>query len=130
MLFRDENAARGILKNISYYRLKGYWWDMQKDISNHIFIQNVCFEDVNRTMVKTPTRVVNPRLPWLQINLSEYQKKRPFYIISTMLYLCNAVNSNNLFKKKLFNLFEKYPHIPLYKLGFNNRWQQENIWRP
>ena len=46
MLFRDENAARGILKNISYYRLKGYWWDMQKDISNHTFIQNVCFEDV------------------------------------------------------------------------------------
>jgi abortive infection bacteriophage resistance protein len=34
MLFRDETMAAHYLKNISYYRLKGYWWDMQADKLN------------------------------------------------------------------------------------------------
>ena len=29
MLFRDEGNAPHFLENISYYRLKGYWWDTQ-----------------------------------------------------------------------------------------------------
>lgn len=28
MLFQDESAAKNLLKSISYYRLKGYWWDI------------------------------------------------------------------------------------------------------
>lgn len=46
MLFRDEIQASHFLENISYYRLKGYWWDMQQDRINHIFNQNTYFEDV------------------------------------------------------------------------------------
>lgn len=288
MLFQDESAAKNLLKSISYYRLKGYWWDMQRDSHLHIFNSGTYFEDVveryefdrelrvvlfyaieiieialrtkliyhlsqsygslwyldstlftdfllfeqqrnelqdefarsgeifvkdfkrkhpttnvnpkiwespehpdawlilevatfgslskmyknlkhqlpqksaiakefglnlhnelsswlesisylrnivahhsrvwSRTMVKTPMRISNPCLQWLQINLTKYQEKRPFFVISTMLYLCNAVNPENLFKRKLLDLFAKYPNIPLHKLGFNNQWQQENIW--
>lgn len=46
MLFRDESQAALYLKNISYYRLKGYWWDMQTDRANHKFATNSYFEDV------------------------------------------------------------------------------------
>ena len=35
MLFYDETKAKEILKSISYYRLKGYWWDMQSDALTH-----------------------------------------------------------------------------------------------
>ena len=59
----------------------------------------------------------------------KFQEKRPFHVISTMSYLCNAVNPDNIFKQKLFDLFAKYPQMPIYKLGFNNQWQQENIWK-
>ena len=83
----------------------------------------------SRTMVKTPMKVVNPNYPWLQIDLSKFQEKRPFHVISTMLYLCNAVNPDNIFKQKLFDLFAQYPQMPLHKLGFNNQWKQENIWK-
>jgi hypothetical protein len=31
MAFRNETEAVHFLSNISYYRLKGYWWEMQKD---------------------------------------------------------------------------------------------------
>ena len=34
------------LSNVSYYRLKGYWWEMQDDKVNHHFAPNSFFEDV------------------------------------------------------------------------------------
>jgi abortive infection bacteriophage resistance protein len=46
MIFRDETQAYERLKNISYYRLKGYWWDMQSDTTRHLFYPDVCFEDI------------------------------------------------------------------------------------
>lgn len=46
MLFRDESNAPHFLENISYYRLKGYWWDTQNDFTNHTFNANTYFEDI------------------------------------------------------------------------------------
>ena len=46
MIFTNEVDAVHFLENISYYRLKGYWWDMQKDYSNHYFKESSYFEDV------------------------------------------------------------------------------------
>jgi abortive infection bacteriophage resistance protein len=46
MLFRDTEKAHSLLKNINYYRLKGYWWDMQSDTVLHSFQPKVYFEDV------------------------------------------------------------------------------------
>lgn len=46
MLFRNVNIAPHYLANISYYRLKGYWWEMQDDKVNHHFAPHSYFEDV------------------------------------------------------------------------------------
>jgi len=46
MIFKNEILAYNQLKNISYYRLKGYWWDAQKDILSHTFNPNTYFEDI------------------------------------------------------------------------------------
>jgi abortive infection bacteriophage resistance protein len=46
MLMKDEQKAAFYLGHISYFRLKGYWWDMQTDRINHIFAPNSYFEDV------------------------------------------------------------------------------------
>lgn len=46
ILFRDIENAPHFLKNISYYRLKGYWWEMQSDKVVHKFNPNSYFEDV------------------------------------------------------------------------------------
>jgi abortive infection bacteriophage resistance protein len=46
MSFKDEPAAYHQLQCISYYRLKGYWWDLQLDSKQHQFLPNVYFEDV------------------------------------------------------------------------------------
>jgi len=46
MLFEDEVEATKCLANVSYYRLKGYWWEMQDDKVNHHFINGSYFENV------------------------------------------------------------------------------------
>ncbi len=43
--FRNLNDAPHFLANISYYRLKGYWWEMQDDTSLHHFRGGSFFED-------------------------------------------------------------------------------------
>jgi len=279
MQFRDEPEASSILKNISYYRLKGYWWDMQSDRVKHIFNPDSYFEDVidrynfdrhlrlilfdaierieialrtkmiyhislthgglwyldktlfddevkhtqhlidlksefdrsqeifikdqknrypdkdadawkilevasfgtlskiyknlhhqlpekaliakemglnlntelsswleaiayvrniivhhsrlwSRNMVKRPTENLNnPIFPWFTRSLTPVQTKKPFLIISCMLYLCNAVTPSNQIKDSLLKLFHDNSGIPIYKLGFFNNWDKEPVWK-
>lgn len=37
MRIDDELEAYHLLSHVSYYRLKGYWWDMQSDKEIHLF---------------------------------------------------------------------------------------------
>ena len=288
MLFRNETQASIFLKNVSYYRLKGYWWDMQKDYSSHLFNPDTYFEDIvdrynfdrnlrlilfdaierieialrtkmiyhlslsysglwylnktlfentkiklpdntvktihenilselqkdfnrsqeifikdhrsrypnkdadawkilevasmgtlsklyknlkhqlpeksaiakemglsmhselsswleaityirniiahhsrlwSRNMVKKPiTQLNNPINQWFTKPLTPAQEKKPFLIISSMVYLCNMVTPTNHIKTKVFELFDLYPDIQIYKLGFLNNWDNEPLW--
>lgn len=46
MSFRQVADAPHFLSNISYYRLKGYWWEMQDNREDHHFANGSFFEDV------------------------------------------------------------------------------------
>lgn len=46
LIIADVPAAESLLKNISYYRLAGYWWPMQADKTLHTFKPNSTFENV------------------------------------------------------------------------------------
>ena len=279
MLFKEEANAQDLLKNISYYRLKGYWWDMQDDYSLHTFKPDTYFEDViarynfdsqlrtilfdaletieialrtkmiyhlslkygglwylnesifidndkykkhvedlkkefvrsqelfikdqkirhpnndadswkileiasfgtlsklyknlqyqleektiiakefglnrhselyswlepityirniiahhsrlwSRNMVKKPTdHLNNPKGLWFANPLTSVQTKKPFLIISCMVYLCNQITPNHQIKTKILKLIEDNPKIPIYKLGFLNNWENEPIWK-
>ncbi len=279
MLFRDELKATEILKNVSYYRLKGYWWDMQDNFEQHAFKDNTYFETVierynfdrelrlilfdaidrveialrtkmiyhlsiafgpfwyknedifddksnfennleglerefgysqeafikdhkrkrpnddpeawkilevaslgtlskfyknlthnipeksiianemglnfhnelsswleaitylrniiahhsriwSRNMVKRPTDILNnPKTYWFDRPLTNVQRKKPFLIISTLVYLCNYLSPENGIKEKILNHFASYPHVPIYKLGFLNNWNQQALWQ-
>ena len=84
----------------------------------------------SRNMVKTPiVNLNNPSGPWFSNSLSPVQTKKPFLIISCMLYMCNAIAPQNQIKAKLLDLFENNKNIPIYKLGFLNNWDKEPIWK-
>lgn len=46
LLINQEDDAMHFLSHISYYRLAGYWWPMQRDKENHLFKPNSKFADV------------------------------------------------------------------------------------
>lgn len=46
-----------------------------------------------------------------------------------MLYLCNAINAGDTYKRKTISLIEKNPDIPIYKIGFPDHWNRESIWQ-
>lgn len=84
----------------------------------------------SRTMVKKPTQSLkNPLSQWLVNPLLPVQSKKPFLIISCMLYLCNEVTPGHQIKNKILDLFENNLNIPIYKLGFLNNWDKEPLWR-
>ena len=84
----------------------------------------------SRNMVKTPIHhLKNPVGQWFANPLTQVQTKKPFLIISTMLYLCNQVTPNHQIKSKILYLFQTNPTIPIYKLGFLNNWQNEPLWK-
>lgn len=61
--------------------------------------------------------------------LTQVQTKKPFLIISGMVYLCNQVTPNHQIKNKIIELFNSNPTIRIYKLGFLNNWKNELLWK-
>jgi abortive infection bacteriophage resistance protein len=84
----------------------------------------------SRNMVKKPTDSINnPINDWFSFALTSVQKKKPFLIISTMVYLCNQVTPNHQIKAKILDLINNNPNIPIYKMGFLNNWRQHDLWK-
>ena len=84
----------------------------------------------SRNMVKKP--IINLRNPlgiWFDNPLVEAQTKKPFLIISCMIYLCNHIMPNHKIKREILDLFDKNPSIQIYKMGFLNNWKNEPIWQ-
>jgi abortive infection bacteriophage resistance protein len=84
----------------------------------------------SRNMVKRPKDdIATPMFDWLDQPLTEVQKKKPFLIISTLVYLTNKVTPGHHIKDKLLELFNNHPDVPIYKLGFLNNWNNQAIWK-
>ena len=84
----------------------------------------------SRNMVKIPVeKINNPKSDWLNSALLPVQGKKPFLIITTMIYVCNEVTPNHQIKKKILDLIATSPNLPIYKLGFFNNWQKHPIWK-
>ena len=84
----------------------------------------------SRSMVKRPIeRIVNPNGNWLSNTLLPVQSKKPFLIISCMVYLCNKITPNHQIKSKFIQLINDYPITPIYKLGFLNNCQNHPLWK-
>lgn len=84
----------------------------------------------SRNMVKRPiVNINNPQNDWLTNPLTPVQIKKPFLIISSMIYLCNKVTPNHQVKSKLLDLIKDNPNVPIYKLGFLNNWEKQPLWK-
>jgi len=84
----------------------------------------------SRNMVKRPVEILNnPVGKWFVNPLMPVQAKKPFLIISCMVYLCNEITPNNQIKNKIHELLKSNTSMPIYKLGFLNNWHKEPLWQ-
>ncbi|NQX81808.1 MAG: Abi family protein [Flavobacteriaceae bacterium] len=84
----------------------------------------------SRNMVKKPVDSINNTIGiWFESNLQPVQKKKPFLIISTMIYMCNEVTPNHKIKDKIRELIDNNTDIPIYKLGFLGDWKSQPLWK-
>ena len=79
-------------------------------------------------MVKRPMEIKKPKGTWLSRPLPETGQKKPYFIITAMLYLCNAIHTGETYKQKILALIKKNPEIPIFRLGFLDHWKDEPIW--
>lgn len=83
----------------------------------------------SRSMAKRPIdSIENPMCDWLNLPITEVQKKKPFLIISTLVYISNTVTPGYHIKDKIIELIKNSPNVPIYKLGFLNSWEQNPLW--
>lgn len=110
--------------------------NLQKELSSWlesiVYVRNIIAHHSrlwSRTMVKTPIeKIKNPPGKWLSEPLHEVQRKKPFLIISTMIYLCNKVTPGHHIILKIKKLLEDDTSIPIHKLGFLNDWNNQPLW--
>lgn len=82
-----------------------------------------------RTMVKKPMLPSNLKGLWHSTPINEFTRRKPYVIIASLLYMCNALGEGELFKHKLLSFLKSYPSIYTAKLGFPYDWENEPIWR-
>ncbi|MDE6379541.1 MAG: Abi family protein, partial [Muribaculaceae bacterium] len=58
------------------------------------------------------------RHTWLNSELTEIQKKKPYAVMCAIAYLCKAVNPKHGFVNAVKYLCSKYSDIQLRKYGF------------
>ena len=83
----------------------------------------------NRSLAKQITNPKGHRDKWLLNPLTDIQKKKPYGVVTAMLYLCNVVYPEKQIKEKLLSLIDNSTTIPIYKYGFTGDWRKEPIWK-
>lgn len=82
-----------------------------------------------RIFSKKPVNVRKHRDKWFVQSMTDSQRKRAFGVISCLLYLCNAIVPDNTIKEEIKTLFDKYPNVPVYMLGFTRNWKDSPLWK-
>jgi abortive infection bacteriophage resistance protein len=95
-----------------------------------VSVRNICAHHErlwNRQLRIQPLFPRHTRLTWL--NNRTAGNNRIFYAVSIIIYLLNVVNPNHTFKRKLNDLFAKYPTVDIRAMGFPADWQSEPLWK-
>lgn len=107
-----------------------------KDFSNWIEVISLMRNIVahhsrlwNRSLGKKIIDAKGRRNAWLNGELTEIQKKKPYAVICAIAYLCMAINPQHKFTKAVKHLCSEYSDIPLVNYGFPVRWEKEPLWR-
>ncbi|MDR2496089.1 MAG: Abi family protein [Tannerellaceae bacterium] len=99
-------------------------------LHSFVYIRNVCAHHArfwNRWLQIQPLFPRHTDYVWLTDR--EIKNNRTYYALSMILYFLNIVNPNHSFKKRLEELFAKYPNVDRTAMGFPADWHIEPLWK-
>lgn len=105
-----------------------------------VYVRNICAHHSrlwNKQLKIQPTRPRRTEKNWIEnfsiidtrSNSQSLITDRTYFVICMIQYLLQTVNPNNTFKEKLEELFQKYPTIDRFALGYTENWQEEDLWK-
>ena len=95
------------------------------------YIRNICAHHArlwNKTLSISPKIPLTPVNQFISSDDGIWKNNKPAFGLSMILYLLNIINPNHKFKEKLFSLFNKYPDIDTFAMGFPNNWKTQQLW--
>ena len=111
MEFSNEEKAKQCLAHISYSAKELSSWLEAISVLRNIIAHHSRLW--NRGLAKQITNPKGHRDKWLLNPLTDNQKKKPYGVVTAMLYLCNAVYPENQIKEKLLSLIDNCTTIPI-----------------
>ncbi len=106
-------------------RMNATPWHLQSWMHSISYLRNLCAHHC---------RIWN-RTFQIRVNLTKRQKQSVVYptkmaaLCTVMADLLTTLGRKEAFKNQLIELFEKYPGVPILKMGFTDNWKMGAIWR-
>lgn len=112
----------------------------QSWLHSFVYVRNIC---AHHSRLWNKNLAIKPELPlktkgdWINnftiIDSRTQEKKsirnKTYFVICMLDYMLQTINPNNSFQEKLEDLFEKYPDVDRYALGYTKDWDSEPMFR-
>lgn len=96
------------------------------------YLRNICAHHSrlwNRKLIKSAIIPLKPKALWLSELPSIEKYNRIYLALAAIGYLLSAFITSTDFKKRLLNLLDQYPDLPLYFMGFTKNWKHDKFWK-
>ena len=136
LLINDISRAKEFLKNISYFRLQGFWWGYQSDKENHLFKEGTTFDEIvvlytfdrklrlilfdaiDRIEIALRTKLIY--YPSIELEQWWFENNENFYSEELHLESCNEIDkelsrTKELFVDSHYSKYGKKHRPPAYK---------------
>lgn len=102
---------------------------LQSWMHSIVYLRNLCAHHSrlwNNNLNITPVLPHSTSKLWL--NNVYIANNRTYFILSVLLYLLQTINPKNTFVDRFTALFDEYPNIDIYAMGFPKDWNNEPLW--
>ena len=93
------------------------------------YVRNICAHHSrlwNRTLTVRPQLLESPSGLWITHPATN---DKSYYLSCCLLYMMKAVNPKTRFSEHFRELLNRYPQIPLARMGFPDRWGEQKFWQ-
>lgn len=98
-------------------------------LHNLIYVRNIC---AHHSRLWNREFRIKPLLPHKKhkiFSINNFSNIRVYIAVCIVLYFLSIINPTSHFKKKLFELIDRYPSVDLAPMGFPVNWKEEKLFK-